>query len=507
MLKVDHHPEIHVGRFENLQDDFLEIMEKVGVRQIPTLKSEFDKTERKNTSRHSHYSHYFDDELRDLVGSKESELIARYGYQFERLGSAGEITGSGSRSGEVGSREFRKLLGRANNYLLIQGGFDVEAIKNKVAQISEAKWLESERERRFDVHRDTQALLLIHFEDYKYEKPEYRELYYEFEDELKPLIDHIAAYYQDNGFVVRLIFAKLLAGGVIPKHADGGYSLLNCHRVHIPIITNDKNIFFVNGEEKNMQSGELWEINNELVHTVENRGEEDRVHLIIDWMPNHDGKTEEAVLTQDQPDGAGGQRGDIATLNAMVGEAYQIHRSGQVRRAESIYLQVLDIDENHVNCNNLLGLLCLQMKRPEEAVKYIRKALDVDHEDAQAQSNLGLALKDLNRFEEAAAHFQQALLLVPNNPKTYNNLGNIFRQLDRLDEAIASYEKAIIIQPAYAEALHNLGSALVLAGRFSDAAKVLQRSLAVRPGFAHSQRELDAAMAGLKSMENAESKQ
>jgi Flp pilus assembly protein TadD len=348
---------------------------------------------------------------------------------------------------------------------------------------------------------------LIHFEDYKYEKPEYRELYYEFEDELKPLIDHIAAYYQDNGFVVRLIFAKLLAGGVIPKHADGGYSLLNCHRVHIPIITNEKNIFVVNGEEKIMQPGELWEINNELVHTVENRGEEDRVHLIIDWMPNHDGKTEEAVLTQDQPDGAGGQHGDIATLNAMVGEAYQIHRSGQVRRAESIYLQVLDVDENHANCNNLLGLLCLQTKRPEEAEKYIRKALDVKPEDAQAQSNLALALKDLNRFEEAAAHFHQALHLVPNNPKTYNNLGNIFRQLDRMDEAIASYEKAVVIQPAYGEALHNLGSALVLAGRFADAAKVLRRSLAVRPGFAHSQKELDAAMAGLETMKSAESEQ
>ncbi len=507
MLEVEDDREIHIGKFENLQDDFLSIMEKVGVQQLETLKTELDKRERKNYSHHSHYSHYYDNELRDLVGRKESELIARFGYQFEVVGPAGEAAGSGSHSSLVGSREFRKLLGRANNYLLLQRDFDIDAIKNKIAQIPEEKWLESERERRFDVHRDTQALLLIHFEDYKYKKPEYRELFYELEDELKPLIDHIAAYYQDNGFVVRLIFAKLRAGGVIPKHADGGFSLLNCHRVHIPIITNEENIFSVSGEEKIMRVGELWEIDNALVHTVENRSEEDRIHLIIDWMPNENGRSEEAVLTEDPSDGVVDQRGDLATLNAMVGEAYQIYQSGQTRRAESIYLQVLDVDVHHVLCNNLLGLLCLQQNRPEEAEKYIRKALDFKPKDAQAQSNLGLALKDLGRLEEAAAHFRQALLLSPNNPKLHNNLGNIFRQLDRLDDAIASYEKAIVIQPAYGEGLHNLGSALVSAGRFVDAVKVLQRSLAVRPDFAATQAELDRAMTGLGMSKTTEREQ
>ena len=198
--------------------------------------------------------------------------------------------------------KFSKLLGRERSYLLLHGDFDVEAIKNKVEHIPDATWLASQREEHFEAHRDTQSLVLINFFRSKHTKPDYRELYFEYENELKPVVDCIADYYQNNGFLVRMLLVKLPAGGQIPNHTDGGYALLNCHRVHIPIITNDKLAFVVGGEEKSMQVGELWEINNELVHTVANHGDEDRIHLIIDWMPNYAGQPEEDVLASSGQD-------------------------------------------------------------------------------------------------------------------------------------------------------------------------------------------------------------
>lgn len=493
-----------VGKYENLQDDFLAIMKQLSVKETEVLKLEFDKCARKNCSRHSHYSHYYDDELRDLVARKEGRLIEKYDYAFESIGPSDTVFEFAADSSTGTSQGFRKLLGRASNYLLLHRNFDVQAIRNRIVQIPEARWRESERERRFDVHRDTQALLLIHFEDYRYAKPDYRELYYELQDQLKPVVDYIAKYYQDNGFVVRLLFAKLLVGGKIPKHTDAGYSLLNCHRVHIPIITNDKVIFAVAGEERKMQVGELCEINNGAVHAVENRGDEDRIHLIIDWMPNYDGRPEEEVLVSDQVNGTDGDPADSETLNAMVAEAYQLHRSGQVPKAESIYRQVLDIDDSHVSCNNLLGLLCIQTKRFDQAVNYIKKALAEMPDDAQALSNLGLALKDLNRSEEAAGYFQQALMLVPNNPKTHNNLGNIYRELGRLDDAIASYQQALVIQPDYAEAHHNLGGALLDLERFAEAVASLRQSVALKPDFAEARNNLGKALQGLRKLESAQ---
>jgi len=503
MLGNANDDQIFIGKFENLRDDFLDIMGLLSVKETEALKIELDKRKHTNVSRHSHYSHYYDDELRHLVAKKEGRLIEKHNYEFENIKPSNVAFDFPADLSTEPQQGFRKLLGRERNYLLLHRNFDVEAIRNKIEHFPEAKWLESESERRFDVHRDTQALLLIHFEDYESTKPDYRELYFELQNELKPLVDYIANYYQNNGFVVRLLLAKLLAGGKIPNHTDAGYSLLNCHRIHIPITTNDKVVFVVGGEEKSMQVGELWEINNESVHAVENRGEEDRIHLIIDWMPNYAGQSEEDVLASDQFVGTDGHAADTATLNVMVDEAHRLHRSGQVSKAQSIYRQVLDIDDCHVIGNNLLGLLCLQTKRFDLAVSYIEKALAAMPGDAQAHSNLGLALKDLNRPEEAARHFHESLKLVPNNPKTYNNLGNVYRMLGCLDDSIASYRQALVMQPAYAEAHHNLGDALMHIGRFEEAVASLQQSLALKPRLAKARVKLEQALRGLRNQERA----
>ena len=127
-------------------------------------------------------------------------------------------------------------------------------------------------------------------------KPDYREFYFELQEELEPLVNRIADYYQNNGFLVRMLLTQMAPGSEIPEHVDSGPALMNCHRVHIPITTNDKVIFTVDGEKKNMQVGEFWEIDNSQDHSVENQGNEDRIHLIVDWMPNLSGQSEEDVL-------------------------------------------------------------------------------------------------------------------------------------------------------------------------------------------------------------------
>jgi hypothetical protein len=54
--------------------------------------------------------------------------------------------------------------------------------------------------------------------------------------------------------------------------------------VHFPIVTNDKVLFTVGSQTVNMQEGMLYEINNRRKHSVANRGDADRIHLIIDFV-------------------------------------------------------------------------------------------------------------------------------------------------------------------------------------------------------------------------------
>jgi tetratricopeptide (TPR) repeat protein len=261
--------------------------------------------------------------------------------------------------------------------------------------------------------------------------------------------------------------------------------------------------FFVGGEKKNMRAGELWEINNGLAHAVENRSDQDRIHIIIDWMPNYAGKPEAEALTENSID-----RTDPATdvseiLNSMVAQAHQLHQSGQASRAEPLYRQVLHLDDSHVIANNLLGLICLQTKRFDEAVTYIERGLTEMPDDAQAHANLGLALIGLNRPEEAAGQFHDSLKLAPNNPKVYSNLGSTYVSTGRIAEAITCFQQALAIQPAYAEVHLNLGSALLHLHRYAEAADSLQQCLALQPDFAEGQIKLEQALQGLNNQESA----
>lgn len=276
-----------IGRFENLQEDFLSIMRGLSVTQTDAMQAEFDRTPRKNTSKHEHYSRHYDDELRELIAEKDRVLIEEFGYSFEDHRVDGQLVDLPKSKRHEPPGEFRKLLGKDSNFLLLNPSFDIAAIKSRLSDVPEARWGESGRENRFEVHRQTQALLLIHDDDFRHSNPTYRPLYSEFESELKPLIDFVADKFEHNGIVVRLLFAKLKAGGTIPAHIDDRYSLVNCHRIHIPIITNDQNVFMVGGEEKYLREGEVWEINNATVHAVNNNSGEDRVHLILDWAPHN----------------------------------------------------------------------------------------------------------------------------------------------------------------------------------------------------------------------------
>ena len=71
----------------------------------------------------------------------------------------------------------------------------------------------------------------------------------------------------------------------ILPHTDSGHEhFFKTKRIHIPIITNAKCNFTVGGEMVQMKVGEIWEIDNAYkVHSVNNDGDIDRIHLLIDY--------------------------------------------------------------------------------------------------------------------------------------------------------------------------------------------------------------------------------
>jgi Aspartyl/Asparaginyl beta-hydroxylase len=80
---------------------------------------------------------------------------------------------------------------------------------------------------------------------------------------------------------------SLAPGSFIREHSDHALDFEDGEiRIHIPVETNPAVEFYVGGERLLLEEGGCYYVNVNLPHRVNNRGERDRVHLVIDAEVN-----------------------------------------------------------------------------------------------------------------------------------------------------------------------------------------------------------------------------
>lgn len=184
----------------------------------------------------------------------------------------------------------------ARNFAHI-GTADTAELMKLVLELNDEKWNEfSIRQARYEVHRHTQSIGLVYDPDFRHSHPTKLPTLQIFEAALRPALEKIADHYEQSetgqrltkqfglGYFVRATLVKLKAGCDIQAHQDLNFSLTHSHRVHLPLVTNDDVLFTVGSETVNLREGELVEINNRRIHSVDNKGSSDRVHLILDFV-------------------------------------------------------------------------------------------------------------------------------------------------------------------------------------------------------------------------------
>lgn len=77
----------------------------------------------------------------------------------------------------------------------------------------------------------------------------------------------------------------LAPGAQVPHHIDINYYWRTHIRIHIPIITNPGVLFTCGKETVHMAPGEAWVFDSFLMHNVQNRGTQKRIHLVLDTVP------------------------------------------------------------------------------------------------------------------------------------------------------------------------------------------------------------------------------
>ncbi len=73
-------------------------------------------------------------------------------------------------------------------------------------------------------------------------------------------------------------------GAVVPEHVDVHYYWRTHLRIHVPVITNPQVGFTCGDETVHLAAGECWLLDSFFRHSVDNRGSETRIHLVLDTV-------------------------------------------------------------------------------------------------------------------------------------------------------------------------------------------------------------------------------
>jgi hypothetical protein len=159
------------------------------------------------------------------------------------------------------------------------GTFDITNIKNKLKGLDWYKF--TFRQDVFVEQNRTLTIPLIF--DITFQKIIKYENFNIFKEDLITITDYFCKVVGE-GSMYSAMFINLPKQQSIDRHIDGKYAAQNFLRIHIPIQTNIECFFEVDNEVINMKEGEIWEIdNNNKYHSVKNDGNDDRIHLLIDW--------------------------------------------------------------------------------------------------------------------------------------------------------------------------------------------------------------------------------
>jgi len=169
------------------------------------------------------------------------------------------------------------------------GPVEMEPLSEAILSLPREAWLENQqRQQDYDVHRRTESVVLIFTSgDGWPEITVTRESGWDLLSETAvPLMTEIISnHYEPGGTIIRAMAAKLLPGEVITPHRDAHPSFHHGHRIHIPIKTNPRVRFMIDGQPYKFKVGEAYEINNQKTHSVMNKGKEERINFIFDYVP------------------------------------------------------------------------------------------------------------------------------------------------------------------------------------------------------------------------------
>jgi predicted O-linked N-acetylglucosamine transferase (SPINDLY family) len=207
-------------------------------------------------------------------------------------------------------------------------------------------------------------------------------------------------------------------------------------------------------------------------------------------------------------------------LATILENGLSLHRKGQLDKAKTLYLKVLESWHKHPQALYLLGVLEYENERldrvielmlaaieadpnqadfyvalgqvyhkkgqPDKALACFKKAIAINPALHTAYLNLAAVRLEAGQTVEAVASLKQALLKVPDFMDAHLMLGRIYLKQVQLNEAVACFESALCIDPDGGESCFYLGVALQHLGNVHAALDWFQKAIDCNPGLSEA---------------------
>lgn len=171
---------------------------------------------------------------------------------------------------------------------------------------------------------------------------------------------------------------------------------------------------------------------------------------------------------------------------SLIKDAARAFAAGDLKRAENELNTVLANEPNEFHALNLLGIIRAQQRREAEAETLLKRAIEIKPDFTSAHVSLGMLYVQMAKPDDAIPQFQEALRLDPERTDARSSLVNVWR--DRA-HAVAAQDPekalALLIQarktdPRDADVQYDFGMVALRMSLLPDAKEAFQQALKLR---------------------------
>ncbi|MDJ0556617.1 MAG: FkbM family methyltransferase, partial [Microcoleaceae cyanobacterium MO_207.B10] len=164
--------------------------------------------------------------------------------------------------------------------------------------------------------------------------------------------------------------------------------------------------------------------------------------------------------------------------------ALNLQKESKLKEAESIYIDILKSDPNHVASLINLGLIEQTRGKLDEATQFYKYAFSLDQNNISLLYLLAKITQELNQLDEAIIYWERLVTLKPDSAlEFYGNIGNSLVQQGRFDQALNYFHRALEISPKSFQAHQAIGNLLIRQNKLFEARSEFSKALEINPSY------------------------